>query len=101
MFDTYNIYTCNEQKLDLIISKLKTMGENLNEITAALAAANEKADKIQADVTYLKSQIDNVDGETPTAEEWAAVKEAANNLNNKLQGIDDQTPDQGTTEPGA
>lgn len=79
------------------------MGQNLNEVKEALAAADAKADKIAADVTLLHGKIDNVNGETPTAEEWAEVKALATNLNNKLQNIDDQTaeevvePEQPTT----
>lgn len=74
----------------LIFKKLYTMGEQLDSIKADLVAANAKADKIQADVTKLTNAIGNT-GETPTAEEWAEVKQIASDLNTKLQGIDDQT----------
>lgn len=80
-------------KLDSILKKLNTMGDNLNEIKAALVAADAKADKIQSDVTKLTNAIGNT-GETPTAEEWAEVKLIAADLNLKLQGIDDQTEDE-------
>lgn len=68
------------------------MGENLNEITAALDAANEKVTKIAADVAHLHDLI-NGTGETPTAEEWQAVKDKAAELNTSLQAVDDSTPD--------
>lgn len=70
------------------------MAENLNQIKADLQAANEKADKIAADVTLLHEKIDNVEGETPTPEEWEEVKSLSSQLNSKLQGIDDQTPEE-------
>lgn len=66
------------------------MGENLNVIKQQLADADVKADKIAADVLKLHNLIQGT-GETPTPAEWQEVKDAATNLNNKLQGIDDQT----------
>lgn len=79
--------------LHLILKKLQQMGENLNEITAQLDAANEKVTKIAADVQSLHDQINNTSGETPTPEEWQAVKDKAAALNASLQAVDDVTPE--------
>lgn len=73
------------------------MNEDLQQIKDALTAANAKADKIQTDVTLLHTKIGSIPGEVPTPEEWAEVKQIATDLNNKLQGIDDQTADETTT----
>ena len=70
------------------------MGDNLKEIKAQLQAAGVKADKVAADVKKLHDLITGTAGETPTPEEWAEVKDMAVALNNKLQGIDDQTEDE-------
>lgn len=84
-----------KEKLNLIIQKLNDMGQNLDDIKQALADANTKADKIASDVQHLHDLISGT-GETPTPEQWQEVKDAAAALNNKLQGIDDQTEDQQT-----
>lgn len=68
------------------------MGEQLDAINSKLDAANDKVTKIAADVAHLHSLITGT-GETPTAEEWAAVKEKADALNASLQAVDDATED--------
>lgn len=87
-----------ENKFNSIIKTLNKMGDQLTAIKADLQAANLKADKIQADVTKLTNAIGNT-GETPTPEEWAEVKLLSTDLNNKLQGIDDQTEDDAPPPP--
>lgn len=92
----FNIYIRDDREtkklLHLILKKLNQMGDNLNEITAALDAANEKVTKIAADVQRLHDLI-NQTGETPTPEEWQAVKDKAAALNASLQAVDDATPE--------
>lgn len=76
----------------LILIKLTKMGENLDAINAKLDAADAKIVKVAADVTHLHSLITGT-GETPTAEEWQAVKDKADALNASLQAVDDATPE--------
>jgi peptidoglycan hydrolase CwlO-like protein len=76
----------------LTLLKLSKMGDQLNEISAKLDAANEKVTKIAADVQHLHDLISGT-GETPTAEEWQAVKDKAEALNASLQAVDDATPE--------
>lgn len=76
-----------------IINKIIKMGENLDAINAKLDAANAKVTKIAADVASLHDIINNTSGETPTAEEWQAVKDKADALNASLQAVDDSTPE--------
>lgn len=82
----------------LILKKQNKMANQLDEIAADLAAANEKADKIQADVTNLDAQIAAL-GEAPTPEQIAAVKEQSAALVAKLSGIDDMTADVAAPPP--
>lgn len=76
----------------LIIKKLNEMKEDLKEIKQQLIDADAKADKVATDVKSLHDKIDGI-GDNPTPEEWKEVKDMATALNNKLQGIDDQTPE--------
>lgn len=78
--------------LILILFKLYKMGEQLDAINAKLDAANEKVTKVAADVAHLHDLISGT-GETPTAEEWQAVKDKADALNASLQAVDDSTED--------
>ena len=78
--------------INLILLKLNDMGKELDAIKQQLVDADAKTDKIAADVKHLHDLIENA-GETPTAEQWQEVKDAATALNNKLQGIDDSTED--------
>lgn len=77
----------------LIISKLNKMNTDLQEVKTALDAANAKVSKVAADVASLHAKIDAITAEQPTAEEWAAVKAQASDLNASLQAVDDQTED--------
>lgn len=76
------------------------MANEINEIKTALEAANAKADKIAADVDLLNTKI-QAGGDAPTPEQWAEVKGLAQTLNNKLQAVDDKTPEEGGSQPPA
>lgn len=82
-----------KQSLSLIIKTLNKMGENIQALKADLVAANAKVDRVATDVAKLLGIIAGSAGETPTAAEWAEVKELGASLNNKLQGLDDQVPE--------
>lgn len=76
-----------------ITTKLNQMSLQLDELKAALVAANEKVAKVAADVTRLHEKIDAA-GDVPTAEEWAEVKTLAEDLNTSLQAVDEKTPEE-------
>lgn len=82
-----------EAKLHFIINKLENMPtkDDLQQIKDQLTAANQKVDRVAADVQRLHDQITAITGDLPTQEEWDAVKAQATDLNTKLQAVDDQT----------
>jgi len=82
----------------LIIIKLFFMSEQLEEAKALVQAANEKVDKVAADVALLKSKVDAI-ADAPTAEEWSDFKQSLTDLNSKLQTVDDQTPEEEVVAP--
>lgn len=88
----------NKQFL-FIIKQLSNMSDKLTDIKADLIAANEKADKVAADVALLHAKIDELDDDDVTPEEIAEIKSLSTALNNKLQGIDDSTPEEETPTP--
>lgn len=82
-------------KLELhsITYKLNKMSNDGDEIKQSLADAKAKIVKVAADVTSLHKKIDALPT-APSAEEIADIKAAAKDLNDSLQVVDDQTPDQ-------
>lgn len=78
---------------ELILHKLDNMANELAEIKAKLIEADAKVDKVSADVTRLHELIAGTGDEGPTPEEWEEVKLLATSLNDKLQAVDDSTPE--------
>lgn len=74
--------------------------EAIQEIKAKLQAALGKIDKVTADVALLHSKIDNLP-EAPTAEEIQELKDLSTEINDKLQAVDDSTPEETTEDSGS
>lgn len=79
---------------DKILQKLEQMANELESIKEKLIAADVKIDKVAADVARLHEIINNnPGGELPAQEQWDEVVALANSLNDKLQAVDDSTPE--------
>lgn len=82
----------------LIIIKLFFMSEQLEQAKLLVEAANAKVDKVAADVATLHAKVDAI-VDAPTAEEWSEFKQSLTDLNDKLQVVDDQTPEEEVVPP--
>lgn len=102
-YGTVNQYSCDDQKLNLIISKLDQIMSTQAEIAAGLNAATDQLKKIATEssktlqkVADLEAALNNQSNVTPE------LQAAFDALKTQVQVVDDLVPDEAPADsPGA
>jgi hypothetical protein len=102
IFDGTAIIECDSEvtkKLDSIISKIGTMGENTNQALADLQAINTQLQKISTESATTLQKVTDLENAAANADTPASVLEAIAAVKAQVQIVDDLVPDAAPESP--